>query len=43
VVERQRVIQPVYGLVIPWGLFTLVIYGMIMIGGFVQSWGLNNA
>ncbi|QEW32220.1 iron ABC transporter permease [Erwinia billingiae] len=32
----------VYGLVIPWGLFTLVIYGMIMIGGFVQSWGLNN-
>ncbi|MGC0790951.1 ABC transporter permease subunit [Pantoea agglomerans] len=32
----------VYGMVIPWGLFTLVIYGMIMIGGFVQSWGLNN-
>ncbi len=29
----------VYGMVIPWGLFTLVIYGMIMIGGFVQSWG----
>ncbi|WP_367395491.1 ABC transporter permease [Pantoea sp. Ep11b] len=33
----------VYGMVIPWGLFTLVIYGMIMVGGFVQSWGLNNA
>ncbi|WP_299997449.1 iron ABC transporter permease [uncultured Cedecea sp.] len=32
----------VYGMVIPWGLFTLVIYGMIIIGGFVQSWGLNN-
>ncbi|WP_333603057.1 iron ABC transporter permease [Pantoea eucrina] len=33
----------VYGLVIPWGLFTLVVYGMILVGGFVQSWGLNSA
>lgn len=33
----------VYGMVIPWGLFTLVIYGMIVVGGFVQSWGLNDA
>lgn len=33
----------VYGLVIPWGVFTLVVYGMIMVGGFVQSWGLNNS
>lgn len=33
----------VYATVIPWGLFTLVIYGMIAVGGFVQSWGLNNA
>lgn len=33
----------VYGLVIPWGLFTLVVYGMILVGGFVQSWGLDNA
>ncbi|WP_130835849.1 ABC transporter permease [[Erwinia] mediterraneensis] len=32
----------VYGMVIPWGLFTLVIYGMIIVGGFVESWGLNN-
>lgn len=33
----------VYALVIPWGLFTLVIYGMILIGGFVQSWGLDSS
>ncbi len=33
----------VYGMVVPWGLFTLVIYGMILVGGFVQSWGLNDA
>lgn len=33
----------VYGMVIPWGLFTLVIYGMILIGGFVHSWGLDNS
>ena len=33
----------VYTLVIPWGLFTLIIYGMILIGGFVQSWGLDNS
>ncbi|MEZ3498302.1 ABC transporter permease [Pantoea sp. KPR_PJ] len=33
----------VYGLVIPWGAFTLVVYGMIMVGGFVQSWGLDNS
>ncbi|WP_338577613.1 iron ABC transporter permease [Erwinia sp. E_sp_W01_1] len=32
----------VYGMIIPWGLFTLVIYGMIFVGGFVQSWGLND-
>ncbi|WP_313118754.1 ABC transporter permease, partial [Pantoea septica] len=33
----------IYGLVIPWGAFTLVVYGMIMVGGFVQSWGLDNS
>jgi len=25
-----------------WGLFTLVIYGMIVYGSFVEVWGLNN-
>lgn len=33
----------IYSVVIPWGAFTLVIYGMILAGGFVQSWGLNNS
>jgi len=26
-----------------WGLFTLVIYGMIVYGSFVEVWGLNNS
>lgn len=32
----------VHALVIPWALFTLVVYGMILIGGFVKTWGLDN-
>ncbi|MBN9045313.1 MAG: iron ABC transporter permease [Rhizobiales bacterium] len=31
-----------HAIVIPWGLFTLVIYGMILVGGFVRTWGLDN-
>ncbi|MFT4160146.1 ABC transporter permease [Shinella sp.] len=33
----------VHSVVIPWGLFTLVIYGMILVGGFVKTWGLDNS
>ncbi|HSX76131.1 MAG TPA: iron ABC transporter permease, partial [Shinella sp.] len=33
----------VHAVVIPWGLFTLVVYGMILIGGFVKTWGLDNS
>jgi iron(III) transport system permease protein len=33
----------VHAVVIPWGLFTLVIYGMILVGGFVKTWGLDNS
>ncbi|WP_105439270.1 iron ABC transporter permease [Neorhizobium sp. T25_13] len=33
----------VHAMVIPWILFTLVIYGMILIGGFVKTWGLDNS
>jgi ABC-type spermidine/putrescine transport system permease subunit I len=29
----------VHAIVIPWGLFTLVVYGMILVGGFVKTWG----
>ncbi|MSP50681.1 MAG: iron ABC transporter permease [Alphaproteobacteria bacterium] len=27
---------------IPWAALTLVIYGMIVFGGFVENWGLNH-
>ncbi|WP_064692872.1 ABC transporter permease [Rhizobium aegyptiacum] len=33
----------VHAVVIPWILFTLVIYGMILIGGFVKTWGLDSS
>jgi iron(III) transport system permease protein len=33
----------VHALVIPWALFTVVVYGMILIGGFVKTWGLDNS
>ncbi|MGN7294309.1 ABC transporter permease [Rhizobium sp. SAFR-030] len=32
----------VHAMVIPWIIFTLVVYGMILIGGFVKTWGLDN-
>lgn len=32
----------VYGVVIPWMLFTIVVYAMIIYGGFVKTWGLDN-
>jgi iron(III) transport system permease protein len=28
---------------LPWAALTLVIYGMILFGGFVENWGLNHA
>ncbi|MCP4486706.1 MAG: iron ABC transporter permease [Gammaproteobacteria bacterium] len=31
------------GLVIPWSIFTIVIYSMIMYGGFVHAWGADNS
>jgi iron(III) transport system permease protein len=33
----------VYVLVIPWAIFTLVVYAMILVGGFVKTWGLDNS
>nr|CAD6424176.1 iron ABC transporter permease [Rhizobium sp. Q54] len=33
----------VHALVIPWVVFTLVVYGMIIAGGFVKTWGLDNS
>ncbi|MCB5205307.1 iron ABC transporter permease [Neorhizobium sp. T786] len=33
----------VHAIVIPWMIFTLVVYGMILVGGFVKTWGLDNS
>ncbi|GAK73360.1 iron(III) ABC transporter permease protein [Agrobacterium rubi TR3 = NBRC 13261] len=33
----------VHALVIPWMIFTVVVYGMIAFGGFVKTWGLDNS
>jgi len=28
---------------IPWAAFTAIVYGMIVLGGFVETWGINNS
>ncbi|WP_312364190.1 iron ABC transporter permease [Ensifer sp.] len=33
----------VHAVVIPWMIFTIVVYGMILFGGFVKTWGLDNS
>lgn len=33
----------VHAIVIPWIIFTIVVYAMILFGGFVRTWGLDNA
>ncbi|MCW0000674.1 iron ABC transporter permease [Pararhizobium sp. YC-54] len=33
----------VHAMVIPWMIFTIVIYGMILFGGFVKTWGLDHS
>lgn len=37
-----RVILPCYIVAGIWTLFTLTVYGMILYGGFVELWGLDN-
>ncbi|WP_461538589.1 ABC transporter permease [Spongorhabdus nitratireducens] len=32
-----------YGTAVPWALFTIVIYGMVMFGGFVANWGYDHS
>ncbi len=39
----RRILFPSYVLVAIWGSFTLVVYGMIVYGGFVEVWGLNHS
>jgi iron(III) transport system permease protein len=33
----------IYAVIIPWALFTMVVYAMIVYGGFVKTWGLDNS
>lgn len=33
----------VFGTAIPWATFTFVLYALILVGGFVENWGRNNA
>ena len=39
----QRVKVVVYAATVPWLIFTIVLYVLILVGGFVQSLGINNA
>ncbi|MBB3609725.1 iron ABC transporter permease [Rhizobium sp. BK602] len=32
----------VHAIVVPWMIFTVIVYAMILFGGFVRSWGLDN-
>ena len=32
----------VHAVVIPWMIFTIIVYAMIVFGGFVRTWGLDN-
>ena len=38
----SRVAMPVTTVVVIWSIFTLAIYAMILFGGFVKIWGLDN-
>ena len=38
----SRVAVPVTTVVVIWSIFTLAIYAMILFGGFVKIWGLDN-
>lgn len=33
----------VHAFVIPWAAFTVIVYAMIIVGGFVKTWGLDNS
>lgn len=38
----RRVSRLAYAVVLPWAGFTAVLYGMILYGGFVETWGRNH-
>ena len=39
----RRLSWPVAGVVIAWGSFTVIVYLMIVFGGFVKLWGLDHS
>ena len=38
----RRVLWAVYAVTMPWLFFSAVLYGLIFVGGFVESLGINN-
>lgn len=38
-----RVRWAIYIVTVPWLIFTVVLYGLVLFGGFVESLGINNA
>jgi iron(III) transport system permease protein len=38
-----RLARALWALALPWFAFTLLVYGAVVLGGFVQSWGLDNS
>jgi iron(III) transport system permease protein len=42
VILPRRVLLPCWTVAIVWTAFTLIVYGMIIYGSFVELWGLNN-
>lgn len=39
----RRLSWPVVGIVVAWGSFTVIVYLMIVFGGFVKLWGLDHS
>ncbi len=38
----KRIMWPCYVIAFIWVVFTVTVYGMIVYGGFVETWGLNH-
>ncbi len=38
-----RIRHPIYAITLGWTAMTLIIYGMIIFGGFVEVWGLDHS
>lgn len=39
----KRIMLPCYLIASTWAVFTVTVYGMILYGGFVETWGLDNS